>query len=179
MKLKGSKTEKNLRAAFTGESMARNKYTYFAEAAKEEGFEQIAEVFSETAENEKVHAKRALGFLKEVGSTKANLKVAAEGEHREWTEMYVQFEQVAREEGLTEIADFFKGVAQVEEEHEKRYLALLKDVGKKNVFKKDKEVIWKCHSCGWFKTGMEAPSECPTCRSPQSSFGLLGSLYFT
>ncbi|MDO8688329.1 MAG: ferritin family protein [Dehalococcoidales bacterium] len=177
MKLKGSKTEKNLRAAFTGESMARNKYTYFAEAAKKEGFEQIAEVFSETAENEKVHAKRALDFLKEVGSTQANLKAAAEGEHREWTEMYVQFEQVAREEGLTEIADFFKGVARVEEEHEKRYLAMLEDVDKKNVFKKGKKGTWKCSSCGWLYEDIEAPNECPTCRSPQGYFGLVESVY--
>ncbi|MDO8687377.1 MAG: ferritin family protein, partial [Dehalococcoidales bacterium] len=173
MKLKGSKTEKNLRAAFTGESMARSKYTHFAEAAKKEGFEQIAEVFSETAENEKIHAKRVLDFLKEVGNTKANLKAAAEGEHREWTEMYVQFEQIAREEELTEVADFFKGLARVEEEHEKRYLALLKDVNKKNVFKKGKKGTWKCSSCGWLYEDIAAPNVCPTCRSPQGYFGLV------
>lgn len=177
MKLKGSKTEKNLRAAFTGESMARNKYTYFAEEAKKEGFEQIAEVFIETAENEKIHAKRALSFLKEVGKTKANLKAAAEGEHQEWAEMYAQFEQTAREEGFREIANFFKGVAEVEEQHEKRYLALLKDVGKKNDAKKDEEVVWKCRSCGWLYKDIEAPNECPTCGSYHNDFTLLHQIY--
>lgn len=177
MKLKGSNTEKNLRAAFTGESMARNKYTYFAEAATKEGFEEIAEVFTETADNEKAHAKRALDFLKEVGSTRSNLKAAAAGEHQEWTEIYTQFEQVAREEGLTEIANFFKGLARIEEEHEKRYLALLKNVDKKTVFKKAKEVVWKCRGCGWLYQDIEAPNECPTCRSPQSTFRSISEIY--
>ncbi len=177
MKLKGSKTEKNLRAAFTGESMARNKYTSFAEAARKEGFEEIAEVFADTAENEKIHAKRALDLLKEVGNTKSNLKTAAEGEHRECSEVYVQFEQTAREEGLTEVADFFKGLCQVEEEHEKRYLTLLKDVSKKNIFKKQKKSSWKCKSCGWLYEDIEAPNECPTCRAPQSTFRSISEVY--
>ncbi|MBI4181091.1 MAG: rubrerythrin family protein [Chloroflexi bacterium] len=177
MKLKGSKTEKNLRAAFTGESMARNKYTYFAEVAKEEGYEQIAGVFLETAGNEMVHAKQELKLLGEIGNTKANLKAAAVGEHREWTEMYAQFEQVARQEGFTEIADFFKSMAEVEEHHEKRYLALLNDVKEKNASGKEKEVVWKCRNCGWGKTEVEAPNECPGCKAPQSAFELYGTAY--
>ena len=128
MELKGSKTEKNLEAAFAGESQARNKYTYFAAVAKEEGFEQIAGIFLETAENEREHAKKEFDFLKWIGNTKTNLKAAAEGEHYEWTEMYPGFERVAREEGFTEIANFFKEVAEVEEQHEKRYLALLRNL---------------------------------------------------
>ena len=175
--LKGSKTEKNLQEAFAGESQARNKYTYFADVAKEAGYKRIAKVFSETAENEKVHAQRELEFLKEVGSTEANLKASAEGEHQEWTKMYVEFERVAREEGFKEIADFFRGVATVEEQHEKGYRALLKDVKDKNVFKKDKEVVWKCRSCGWFKIGMEAPDECLTCKAPRSVFEASDGLY--
>lgn len=170
MELKGSQTEKNLREAFTGESMARNKYTYFAEVAQKEGYEHIADVFLETAENERVHAKKELDFLGGIGDTKANLKAAAEGEHQEWTEMYAGFERVAREEGFSQIAAFFKGVAKIEGQHEKRYRALLKEVAEKKVFKKDKAVIWKCRSCGWFQEEVESPRECPTCGSLQSSF---------
>jgi len=128
MELKGSRTEKSLEAAFGGESQARNKYTYFAAVAKEEGFEQVAATFLETAENEKEHAKKEFDFLKGIGDTKANLKAAAEGEHYEWTEMYPEFERVSREEGFTEIANFFKEVAEVEEQHEKRYLTLLRNM---------------------------------------------------
>ena len=138
MELKGSKTEQNLLAAFAGESQARNKYTYFAAVAKEEGLEQIAGIFLETAENEREHAKREFDFLKGIGTTNANLKAAAGGENYEWTEMYPGFERIARDEGFTEIADFFKEVAEVEEEHEKRYLALRKNLEGGNVFKKDK-----------------------------------------
>lgn len=170
MELKGSKTEKNLEAAFAGESQARNKYTFFAAKAEAEGYDQTAEVFYESAENEKAHARRILDLLKRVGDTKANLKAAAEGEHYEWTKMYPEFERVAREEGFTEIANFFKRVAEVEEHHERRYLESLKDVEKEEVFKKGKAVVWQCRSCGWFSKGTEAPSECPTCQAPQSGF---------
>ena len=177
MDLKGSKTEKNLEAAFTGESQARNKYTYFAAVAKEEGLEQIAAIFLETAENEREHAKKEFDFLKGIGDTKVNLKAAAEGEHYEWNEMYPEFERVAREEGFTEIADFFKEVAEVEEQHEKRYLALLKNVQKRKVFKKDKVVKWKCRNCGYIHEGTEAPKGCPVCAFPQSYYELLAENY--
>ncbi|MDP2651318.1 MAG: ferritin family protein [bacterium] len=170
MELKGSKTEKNLMAAFAGESQARNKYTYFADVAKEEGFEPVAEVFLETANNERAHAKREFDFLKGIGDTNANLKAAAEGEHYERTEMYPEFARIAREEGFNEIAAFFKGVAEIEERHEKRYLALLNDVQKKKAAKKDKAAVWKCRSCGWISRDVAAPGECPTCKMPQSSF---------
>ena len=179
MELKGSKTEKNLEVAFALESQAHNKYTHFADVAKEEGFEQMARIFLETAENEKEHAKKEFDFLKGIGDTKANLKMAAEGEHYEGTKMYPEFEQVARREGFTEIADFLKGVAEVEEQHERRYLALLKDVEEKKVFKKDKEVVWKCRHCGWLQKHMEAPKECPTCKHPRSGFETLEVLATT
>ena len=177
MELKGSRTEKNLEAAFAGESQARNKYTYFATVAKEKGFEQIAATFLETAENEREHAKKEFDFLKGIGDTKANLKVAAEGEHYEWTEMYPEFEQESREEGFTEMADFFKEVAEVEEQHEKRYLALLKNVEEGKVFKKDKVAKWKCRNCGYVHEGAEAPKKCPACGFPQSYYELLAENY--
>ncbi|MBA7714768.1 Rubrerythrin [subsurface metagenome] len=176
MELKGSKTEKNLEAAFAGESQARNRYTYFADVAKEEGFEQIASIFLETAENEKVHARKELGFLKGIGNTEANLQVAVEGEHHECTQMYPEFERVAREEGFTEIADFFKRVAEIEKQHEKRYLVLLEDVQKGAVFKKSKAVAWKCRSCGWLHNDIAAPNECPTCKFPKSGFEPLSTM---
>jgi len=177
MELKGSKTEQNLLAAFAGESQARNKYTYFSAVAKEEGFEQIAGIFLETAENEREHAKREFDFLKGVGNTKANLKAAAEGENYEHTQMYPGFERVAREEGFSEIADFFKEVAEVEEEHEKRYLALLKNLREGKVFKRDKVVRWKCRNCGYIHEGTEAPEECPACGFPQSYYELMAENY--
>lgn len=177
MELKGSRTEKNLQAAFAGESQARNRYTYFAAVAKEEGLEQIAAIFLETAENEREHAKREFDFLKGIGGTKANLKAAAEGEHYEWSEMYPEFERVAREEGFTEIADFFKEVAEVEEQHEKRYLALLKNLQEGKVFKKDRVVKWKCRNCGYVYEGTEAPEKCPACGFPQSYYELLAENY--
>ena len=177
MELKGSKTEKNLEAAFAGESQARNKYTYFASVAKEEGLEQIAGIFLETAENEREHAKVEFDFLKGIGNTRANLKAAAEGEHYEWTEMYPEFEQVAREEGFTKIADFFKEVAEVEEQHEKRYLALLKNMQEGKVFKKDKVIKWKCRNCGYVHEGMEAPEKCPACGFSQSYYEVLTENY--
>ena len=177
MKLKGSKTEQNLLAAFAGESQARNKYTYFATVAKEEGFEQIAGIFLETAENEREHAKREFDFLKGAGDTMANLKAAAEGENYEWTSMYPEFENVAREEGFTEIADFFKEVGEVEEEHEKRYRALLKNLFEGKVFKKDSTVKWKCRNCGYIHKGTEAPENCPACGFSQSYYELMAENY--
>ena len=177
MELKGSKTEQNLLAAFGGESQARNKYTYFATVAKGEGFEQISGIFLETAENEREHAKKEFDFLKGIGDTRANLKAAAEGEYYEWTQMYPEFERVARDEGFSEIADFFKEVAEVEEEHEKRYLALLKNLNEGKVFKKDKVVRWKCRNCGYVHEGTEAPEKCPACGFPRSYYELMAENY--
>ncbi|MFQ6136294.1 MAG: rubrerythrin [Candidatus Hydrothermarchaeales archaeon] len=171
------KTEENLWKAFAGESQARNKYTFFAEIAREAGFEQIAAIFEETADNEREHARRIFEFLKGIGDTKQNLKAGIEGEHYEWTEMYPSFEKVAREEGLDEIADFCKEVAEVEEQHEKRYRALLENVEKGTVFKKDKVVRWKCRNCGYVHEGIEAPDECPACKKPQSFYELLCENY--
>ncbi len=176
MKLKGSKTEKNLEAAFVGESQARNKYTYFAEVAREEGFDQIASVFLETAENEKAHAKIELNFLGGIGDTVANLQAAAEGEHHECSHMYPEFERVAREEGFTEIADFFKRVAEIEKQHEKRYGAMLESVQKKQPSRKEKAAAWKCRSCGWLHNDIAAPNECPTCKMPGSGFEPLSTM---
>jgi rubrerythrin len=177
MELKGSRTEQSLLTAFAGESQARNKYTYFAAKAKEEGYEQIAGIFLETAENEREHAKREFDFLKGTGDTATNLKAAAEGEHYEWTDMYTNMEKIAREEGFTEIADFFKEVAEVEEEHEKRYLALLKNIEEDKVFKRDKETKWKCRNCGYVHKGTEAPDTCPACAFPQSYYELMAENY--
>ena len=177
MELKGTKTEQNLLTAFAGESQARNKYTYFATVAKEKGFEQIAGIFLETAENEREHAKREFDFLKGIGDTKVNLKAAAEGENYEHTQMYPEFERAAREEGFSEIADFFKEVGEVEEEHEKRYLALLKNLNEGMVFKKDKVVRWKCRNCGYVHEGIEAPEKCPACGFPQSYYELMAENY--
>jgi rubrerythrin len=175
MKLKGSRTEKNLEAAFAGESQARNKYTYFAEVAREEGFDQIASVFLETAENEKAHAKIELDFLGGIGDTVSNLREAAEGEHQECSHMYPEFERVAREEGFTEIADFFKRVAEIEKQHGKRYQALLEDVQGK-ISKKVKAAVWKCRSCGWLHNEIDAPNECPACKMPESGFEPLSTM---
>jgi len=177
MKLKGSKTEQNLLAAFAGESQARNKYTYFASVAKKEGLEQMAGIFLETADNEKEHAERIFSFLNGLGDTRANLKAAAGGENDEWTEMYPAFERIAREEGFTEIAEFFQEVAEVEEEHEKRYNALLKNLEEGKVFKKDEVVKWKCRNCGYVHEGKEAPEVCPACAHAQSYYELLCENY--
>jgi len=177
MKLKGSKTEQNLLAAFAGESQARNKYTYFASIAKKEGFEQMSGIFSETADHEKEHAERIFSFLNGTGDTKANLKAAAEGENYEWTQMYPEFEKAAREEGFTEIAEFFHEVAEVEEEHEKRYNALAKNLQEGTVFKKDEVVKWKCRNCGYVHKGKEAPEVCPACDHAQSYYELLCENY--
>ncbi len=188
--LKGSKTEKNLLTAFAGESQARNRYTFFAEAAKKEGYEQIAAIFEETAWNERAHAQREFEFLKGgeveiqaaypagvVGNTKTNLKEATAGEHYECTKMYPDFEKVAREEGFTEIAVVFKEIGEVEEQHEKRYLALLKNVSEGKVFKKDRPVKWKCRNCGYVHNGPSAPEKCPACGYPQSFYELLCENY--
>lgn len=172
-----SKTEENLKTAFSGESQARNKYTFFASVARKAGFEQIAAIFEETADNEKEHAKRIFEFLKGIGDTKQNLKAAIKGENYEWTEMYPEFEKEALEEGMTEIAHFFKEVAEVEEEHEKRYNTLLKNLEAGTVFKKDKVTKWHCRNCGYVHTGKEAPKECPACEHSQSFFELLCENY--
>ncbi len=175
--LKGTKTEENLKAAFAGESQARNKYTYFASVARKGGYEQIAGIFLGTADNEKEHAKRIFDFLKGIGDTKANLRAAADGENYEWTKMYPEFEKIARQEGFNEIAEFFKEVAEVEEQHEKRYLALLKNVSEEKVFKKDRTVKWKCRNCGYVHEGKSAPRKCPACGYPQSFYELLCENY--
>ena len=172
-----SKTEENLKFAFAGESQARNKYTFFAEVARAEGFEQIAAIFEETAANEKAHAERLFEFLKGVGDTKQNLKTAIEGEHYEWTQMYPTFEREAREEGLTEIADVLKEIAEVEEQHEKRYGKLLKNLEEGKVFKKEKVVKWKCRNCGYVHEGKEPPESCPVCGYSQGFYELLCENY--
>lgn len=170
MELKGTKTEKNLWAAFAGESQARNKYTYFASAAKKEGYEQISGLFLETAENEREHAKLWFKLLNGIGDTKKNLEIAAEGEHYEWTDMYKRMEQEAREEGFTAIANQFKEVAEVEEAHEQRYRKLLQNVAENKVFSEDKPVVWKCRNCGYLHEGNDAPAACPACAHPKAYF---------
>ena len=170
MELKGSKTEKNLQAAFAGESQARNKYTYFASVAKKEGFEQIAAIFLQTAENEKEHAKLWYKYLGGIGDTKENLLHAAEGENYEWTEMYDEFAKVAEEEGFKEIAAKFRLVAKIEKTHEERYRALLNNVEMKAVFEKSEETMWECRNCGHLVIGKKAPLVCPVCGHPQSYF---------
>jgi rubrerythrin len=172
MELKGSKTEANLMAAFAGESQARNKYTYFASQAKKEGYEQIADIFLETAENEKEHAKIWFKQLNggKIPKTVENLKAAAEGENYEHTTMYKEFAETAKEEGFEEIAKLFEMVGAIEKEHEERYLALLKNIEEGIVFKKDKVVMWKCRNCGYIHVGEEAPVVCPVCKHAQSFF---------
>ena len=170
MELKGSKTEKNLREAFAGESQARNKYTYFASVAKKEGFEQIASIFEETANNEKEHAKMWFKALGELGSTTDNLKAAAEGENFEWTDMYARFAKEAEEEGFTKLAYQFREVAKIEHAHEERYLALLNNIEMQKVFEKAEETMWECRNCGHLVIGKKAPLVCPVCAHPQSYF---------
>ncbi len=179
MELKGSKTEKNLMAAFAGESQARNKYTYFASKAKKEGYEQIAAIFLETADNEKEHAKMWFKYLEggAVKSTVENLKAAAEGENYEWTDMYKTFAEEAEKEGFDKIAKEFRLVGEIEKEHEKRYLALLKNVEEGIVFSRDGEMIWKCRNCGHVVVGKKAPEKCPVCAHPQSYFELVSQNY--
>ena len=170
MELKGTKTEQNLRTAFAGESQARNKYTYFASVAKKEGYEQIAEIFTKTAENEKEHAKMWFNALGELGTTAENLLHAAEGENYEWTDMYDTFAKEAEEEGFSELACKFRAVAAIEKAHEERYRALLSNVELQKVFEKSEETMWECRNCGHLVIGKKAPAVCPVCAHPQSYF---------
>ena len=179
MELKGSRTEANLMTAFAGESQARNKYTYFASKAKKDGYEQIAAIFLETAENEKEHAKMWFKELNggEVPSTVDNLLAAAEGENYEWTDMYKGFAETAREEGFTRIAFLFDEVAKIEKEHEERYRKLLDNVKGDLVFSKDGDRIWKCRNCGHIVIGKEAPKVCPVCNHPRGYFEIKAENY--
>jgi len=187
MALKGSTTEKNLLTAFAGESQARNRYAFFASRAKKDEFIQISDIFAETADQEKEHAKRLFKFLEGgevevaaafpagvIGSTSENLKAAAGGENHEWTEMYPGFAKIARDEGFDEIADVFESIAVAEKQHEKRYLALAANIDSGKVFKKDQPVVWRCRNCGYLHEGQEAPETCPACAHPQAHFELLG-----
>lgn len=186
MNFKGSETEKKLLEAFAGESQARNRYTYFSSVAKKEGYEQISAIFLETAENEKEHAKVFFKYLqggeveitmsypaRKIGTTEENLLAAADGEKAEWGSIYPAFEKIARKEGFEEIADSFREIAEVEEQHEKRYRKLLGNIKSKKVFKKDSEVEWKCRNCGYVHKGKEAPKLCPACKHPQSYYEIL------
>ena len=170
MELKGTKTEQNLMTAFAGESQARNKYTYFASVAKKEGYEQIAELFLKTAENEKEHAKLWFKALGELGDTAANLAAAAAGENYEWTDMYDRFAKEAEEEGFTKLAYQFRAVAAIEKAHEERYRALLANVEMQKVFEKGEMTMWECRNCGHLVMGVKAPGVCPVCLHPQSLF---------
>lgn len=177
-KLKGTKTEANLQAAFAGESQARNKYTYYASKAKKDGYVQIADIFEETANNEKEHAKMWYKLLNDgIGSTEENLKDAAEGENYEWTDMYAGFAKEAREEGFEEIAALFEGVAAIEKEHEERYRKLLANIEGRLVFSKDGDTIWQCANCGHICVGKEAPEVCPVCAHPQAYFQVKAENY--
>lgn len=176
--LKGTKTEANLMAAFAGESMARNKYTYFASKAKKDGYVQIAAIFEETAANEKEHAKMWYKLLNGgIGTTAENLKHAAEGENYEWTDMYAKFAEDARAEGFEEIAKLFEGVAAVEKEHEDRYRKLLENVENGLVFSRDGDMIWQCANCGHICVGKQAPEVCPVCAHPQAYFQIKAENY--
>jgi rubrerythrin len=179
MDLKGSKTEKNLQTAFAGESQARNKYTYYAGKAEKEGYNQIAELFRETADNEKEHAKLWFKLLHgdEVPSTTVNLKDAATGENYEWTDMYAGFEKEAREEGFTAIAALFKAVAAIEKAHEERYLKLLANIEGGLVFSRDGDQVWQCANCGHIVIGKKAPELCPVCKHPKSFFQIKAANY--
>ena len=184
--LKGTKTEQNIMGAFAGESQARNRYSYFASKAKKEGYVQIANFFNETADNEKEHAKRLFKFLEGgeveitaafpagiIGSTAENLKASAAGENHEHTTMYPEFAQIADEEGFSEVADVMRSIAVAEKQHEKRYLALLENIEKNRVFKKETVVRWKCNNCGYIHEGPDALDECPACAYPQAHFEIL------
>lgn len=175
--LKGSKTEKNLWAAFAGESQARNKYTYFASVAKKEGYEQIAAIFLETAEQEKEHAKLHLNALGGIGDTIANLKAAAAGEGEEWTDMYPAMAKDAREEGFDEIARVLEGIGKIEREHQERYKALLGNVESGAVFQKQQKVKWRCRNCGFVHEGPVAVKKCPVCQHPQAYFEMVPENY--
>ena len=175
--LKGSKTEKNLWAAFAGESQARNKYSYFASKAKKDGYVQIAQIFEETAANEKEHAKIWFKLLGGIGSTAENLKAAAEGENFEWTDMYAAMARDAREEGFDDIAALFEAVGQIEKEHEERYRKLLANVEGGLVFSREGDMIWQCANCGHICVGPKAPEVCPVCAHPQAYFQLKADNY--
>ena len=177
MELKGSKTEANLRIAFSGESEARNKYTYFASTAKKEGYEQIAAIFQETADNEKEHAKLWFKALGGLGNTAQNLESAAGGEHYEWEEMYAEMAKTAEEEGFLELAAQFEGVAKIEKSHEERYLKLLDNLKKGEVFKKGEKVMWFCRNCGHVEIAESAPAVCPVCKHPQAYFQIKATNY--
>lgn len=185
--IKGTETEKNLLGAFAGESQARNRYTFFASKAKKEGLVQISQVFAETADQEKEHAKRFFSFLEGgvteitasfpagvVGTTAENLKAAAGGEHEEWTSLYPAFAEKAAEEGFPKVAALFRAISIAEKQHEKRYNELLKNLEDGKVFKKDDTTVWRCLNCGYIHEGQEAPQTCPACAHPQSYFELLG-----
>lgn len=176
-KYSGSQTEKNLEAAFAGESQARNKYTYFASVAKKQGFEQIADLFLKTADNEKEHAKMWFKELNGIGDTAENLLAAAEGENYEWTDMYEDFAKTAEEEGFTELAHRFRLVATIEKHHEERYRALLRNVETAEVFKRSEIKVWECRNCGHIVVGKEAPEVCPVCNHPQSYFEIHAENY--
>lgn len=175
----GTKTEKNLEAAFAGESQARNKYTFFASKAKKDGYEQIAAIFTETADNEKEHAKMWYKELHggEVESTEVNLEAAADGENYEWTDVYKGFAETAREEGFVELAEKFEAVAAIEKSHEDRYRKLLDNVREKKVFSRDGDAIWVCRNCGHIVVGKEAPEVCPVCAHPQAYFEIKAENY--
>ncbi len=188
--LKGSRTEKNILTAFAGESQARNRYTYFASQAKKDGFVQISKIFEETANQEKEHAKRLFKLLEGgdvevaasfpagvIGTTADNLLAAAAGENEEWQHMYPSFAEIAEEEGFTTIAAIFRAIAVAEEFHEKRYLALAKNIKDGKVFKKDSTVVWQCQNCSYIHTGDEAPRQCPACAHPQAHFQLVSENY--
>ena len=176
-KYAGTQTEKNLEAAFAGESMARNKYTYFASKAKKEGFEQIADLFLKTADNEKEHAKLWFKELAGIGDTAENLGAAADGENFEWTDMYEGFAKTAEAEGFPELAAKFRGVAAIERRHEERYRALLKNVETQEVFKKSSVKVWECRNCGHIVVGEKAPDVCPVCAHPQAYFEITAENY--
>lgn len=176
-KYSGTQTEKNLQAAFAGESQARNKYTYFASAAKKEGFEQIADIFLKTAENEKEHAKMWFKELSGIGTTAENLSAAADGENYEWTDMYEEFAKTAEKEGFSELAEKFRGVAAIERRHEERYRALLKNIKDNEVFQKSTVKIWECRNCGHIVIGENAPEKCPVCAHPQAYFEIKAENY--
>lgn len=176
--LKGTKTEANLQSAFAGESMARNKYSYYASKAKKDGYVQIATLFEETAKNEMEHAKLWYKLLHDgIGSTVENLKDAADGENYEWTDMYVTFAKEAREEGFDKIANLFEGVAAIEKEHEERYRKLLENIEGDLVFSKDGDVVWKCSNCGHISIGKKAPELCPVCNHPKAYFEVKAENY--
>ena len=179
MELKGSKTEQNLMTAFAGESQARNKYTFFASQAKKDGYEQIAAIFQETADNEKEHAKLWLKLLNggAIGSTEENLKAAAAGENYEWTDMYAEFAKTAKEEGFARIAYLFEEVGKIEKEHEERYLKLLENVKEGKVFEAGEVKIWKCRNCGHIVVGTSAPEVCPVCNHPKAFFEIKAENY--